>query len=154
MRILFGIILVLATLYVVARVAVARQPAPTNLGVTNGQLQPCPNSPNCVSTQAAQSDTEHYIAAVPYTGDANFMMTQLLKVVSTMPRATVIKQEDNYLHAEFRSQIFRFVDDVEFYLDDTNKVIYFRSAARLGQSDMGVNRKRMTEISEKLKNPS
>lgn len=82
------------------------------------------------------------------------MMTQILKVVSAMPRATVIKQEGNYLHVEFRSRVFRFVDDLEFVLDDTNKLIHFRSAARLGQSDMGVNRKRMTEISEKLKNPS
>jgi uncharacterized protein (DUF1499 family) len=153
MRILLAIILVLVTLYVVARVAVARQPTPSNLGVANGQLQPCPNSPNCVSTQAPQSNTEHFIPALPYTGETNFMMTQILKIVSAMPRATIIKQEGNYLHVEFRSQMFRFVDDVEFYLDDTNKLIHFRSAARLGQSDMGVNRKRMTEISEKLKAP-
>lgn len=154
MRILLGIIIVLAVLFVVARVAVARQPTPTSLGANNGQLQPCPDTPNCVSTQAAQSDTEHFIAPVPYTGETDFMMTQILKVVSAMPRATVIKQEGNYLHVEFRSQVFRFVDDVEFYLDDTTKLIHFRSAARLGQSDMGVNRKRMTEITEKLKTPS
>lgn len=151
MRILLGIIIVLAVLYVMARVAVARQPAPTNLGVTDGQLQPCPDTPNCVSTQAPQNDTEHFMPAVPYTGDANFMMTQLLKVVSAMPRASIVKQEDHYLHVEFRSRIFRFVDDVEFYLDDTNKLIHFRSAARLGQGDMGVNRNRMTAISEQLK---
>jgi uncharacterized protein (DUF1499 family) len=151
MRILLGIIIVLAILFVVARILVARQPAPTNLGVTNGQLQPCPATPNCVSSQAPQTDTEHSMSAIPYTGDATFMMTQLLKVVSAMPRATIIKQEDNYLHIEFRSQMFRFVDDVEFYLDDTNKLIHFRSAARLGQGDMGVNRKRMTKLAEKLK---
>jgi uncharacterized protein (DUF1499 family) len=153
MRILLGIILVLVTLYVVARVAVARQPAPSNLGATNGQLQPCPDSPNCVSTQALQTDAEHHMAAVPYTGDANFMMTQILKVVSAMPRATIIKQEGDYLHVAFRSRVFGFVDDVEFYLDDSNKLIHFRSAARLGRGDMGVNRKRMSEISEMLKTP-
>ncbi len=150
MRILLTIILVLVTLYVVARIAVARQPAPTNLGVSGGKLQPCPSTPNCVSSQAPQTDAEHFMPAISYASDANFMMTQLLKVVSAMPRATIIKQEGNYLHAEFRSRMFGFVDDVEFYLDDTNKLVHFRSAARLGQGDMGVNHKRLIELSEKI----
>jgi uncharacterized protein (DUF1499 family) len=89
--------------------------------------------------------------AIPYTSDASFAMTQILRAVSSMPRATVVKQEDTYLHAEFRSRIMGFVDDAEFYLDDANKLIHFRSAARLGRGDMGVNRQRMTELSEKIK---
>lgn len=39
-----------------------------------------------------------------------------------------------------------FVDDVEFYLDEDTKVIHVRSASRLGQSDLGVNRKRIETI--------
>jgi uncharacterized protein (DUF1499 family) len=42
--------------------------------------------------------------------------------------------------------IFRFVDDVEFYIDERANLIHFRSASRLGYSDMGVNRKRMETI--------
>ena len=52
---------------------------------------------------------------------------------------------DEFLHIEFTSKIFRFVDDVEFYFDEPG-VIHFRSASRIGHSDMGVNRDRMEEI--------
>jgi uncharacterized protein (DUF1499 family) len=67
-----------------------------------------------------------------------------------MPRARVVKDEGNYMHAEFTSRIFRFVDDVEFVIDDAHKVIHFRSASRLGYSDFGVNRKRMEEIRKRF----
>jgi uncharacterized protein (DUF1499 family) len=39
-----------------------------------------------------------------------------------------------------------FVDDVEFLVDDAAKVIHVRSASRLGESDMGVNRSRIEAI--------
>ncbi|HEY9596037.1 MAG TPA: DUF1499 domain-containing protein, partial [Cyanophyceae cyanobacterium] len=39
-----------------------------------------------------------------------------------------------------------FVDDVEFFLDDNANVIQVRSASRLGESDLGVNRKRIETI--------
>ena len=52
---------------------------------------------------------------------------------------------DEFLHIEFTSKIFRFIDDVEFYFDKPG-VIHFRSASRIGHSDMGVNRDRMEEI--------
>jgi uncharacterized protein (DUF1499 family) len=46
-------------------------------------------------------------------------------------------------HAEFTSALFRFVDDVEFLLDDSTRTIHLRSASRIGNSDLGVNRKRV-----------
>jgi uncharacterized protein (DUF1499 family) len=152
MRVLLRIVTTLVLLFIAARVYIAfGVPAPRNLSVNTGQLSPCPDTPNCVSTQAPSTDTEHFMPAIPYTSDASFAMTQILRAVSSMPRATVVKQEDTYLHAEFRSRIMGFVDDAEFYLDDANKLIHFRSAARLGRGDMGVNRQRMTELSEKIK---
>jgi uncharacterized protein (DUF1499 family) len=150
MKIFLGIIVALVVLFLLARVLIVRQPAPSNLGIVNGQLQPCPNSPNCVSSQALENDAEHFMPAIPYTGDPTFLMSQILKVLAVTPRAKVISQEGNYLHLEFRSNAFGFVDDVEFVLDDTNKLIHFRSASRLGKGDLGVNRKRMAELTEKL----
>jgi uncharacterized protein (DUF1499 family) len=43
-----------------------------------------------------------------------------------------------------------FVDDVEFFLDEGANVIHVRSASRLGQSDLGVNRKRVETIRAKF----
>jgi len=44
----------------------------------------------------------------------------------------------------------RFVDDVEFYFDEKEKMVHIRSASRLGKGDMGVNRKRMELIRKEL----
>jgi uncharacterized protein (DUF1499 family) len=43
-----------------------------------------------------------------------------------------------------------FVDDVEFYVDPAEKVVQVRSASRLGESDLGVNRKRIEAIRSKF----
>ena len=42
----------------------------------------------------------------------------LLKVLKSMPRTRVSTNTENFLHIEFTSKIFRFVDDVEFYFDN------------------------------------
>jgi uncharacterized protein (DUF1499 family) len=58
----------------------------------------------------------------------------------------VIEQTDNYIHALSKSRIFKFVDDVEFYLPSDESVIHTRSASRVGESDLGVNRRRVEQI--------
>jgi uncharacterized protein (DUF1499 family) len=58
----------------------------------------------------------------------------------------MVTVEDRYIHAEFTSALFRFVDDVEFQIDAESGLIHFRSASRVGRSDLGVNRKRMESI--------
>lgn len=110
------------------------------------RMAPCPDSPNCVSSLAAPTDRVHYSEPLTYTGDMAAAKTHLLAVLSAMPRTTIVEDDGGYLHAEARSLIFRFVDDVEFQFDEANQTIHFRSAARLGRGDLGVNRKRMEEI--------
>ena len=111
---------------------------------------PCPDSPNCVSSQADPNDETHYMAALPYTGSVMDAKEKLVAIIKGQPRATIVTEQDTYLHVEYRSLIFRFVDDVEFYIDEAAHLIQFRSASRLGHSDMGVNRKRMEGIREQF----
>ena len=113
---------------------------PTNLGVKDGRLAPCRRTPNCVSSQADPADREHYIAPIPFTGT----MADLRRLVESMQRATVITARDDYLYAEYRTKLLRYVDDVELYLD--KGVVHVRSASRLGRRDFGVNRKRVEEL--------
>jgi uncharacterized protein (DUF1499 family) len=117
---------------------------PGNLGVKDGGLASCPSSPNCVSTKAG--DREHGIAPLVFTGPAREAKKRLLDVISSMKRARIVTDDGDYLHVEFTSALFRFVDDVEFVIDESAHKIEFRSASRLGYSDLGVNRKRMEEI--------
>ena len=122
--------------------ATARRPK--TLGVRDGRLAPCPGSPNCVSTRA---DREHQrMDSIPLTIGAADAMSALKRVISAMPRAQIVSADDNYLHAEFTSKLFRFVDDVELFVDREQREIHFRSASRSGRSDFGVNRKRMQAI--------
>ncbi len=130
-------IIVLATLSALAK-------RPSNLGVTDGQLAPCPSSPNCVSTQA--TNPRHAIEPLRFTGSADAARDRLVQVLKAQPRAKIITQTDNYIHAEFTSRLFRFVDDVEFFIDEEKSVIHFRSASRVGYSDLGANRQRMEGI--------
>lgn len=118
---------------------------PSYLGVKEGKLSPCPASPNCVVSQGA-TDAEHAIAPLQYTTDPTTAMAKLKSVIESMPRTQIIEQTDNYLYAEFTSQLMGFVDDVEFYFDPTESIVHVRSASRLGESDLGVNRKRIEDI--------
>jgi uncharacterized protein (DUF1499 family) len=121
---------------------------PTNLGVTNGKLLDCPNSPNCVSSQS--TDAEHKIAPLTYTGDPAKALTDLKAVIESLPRTKIITAEGNYIYAEFTSKLMGYVDDVEFYLNADKGIIEVRSASRLGQSDLGVNRDRIETIRTKF----
>jgi uncharacterized protein (DUF1499 family) len=107
-------------------------------------LPPCPSTPNCVSTQATAPT--HAIAPISYRGSAAAALARLTSIVDSMPRATITERKPASLRVEFRTRIFRFVDDVLFELDDAKKTVEFRSAARLGRRDFGVNRNRMEEI--------
>jgi uncharacterized protein (DUF1499 family) len=117
---------------------------PSNLGTHDGKLAPCPSSPNCVSSQSP--DDAHRIAPLTYSGRAADAMKKLTAIVHSFPRTSVITISDSYLHAEFTSAIFRFVDDVEFLADSNANVIQVRSASRIGYSDLGVNRRRIEQI--------
>lgn len=123
---------------------------PEDLGVDNGQFKPCPSSPNCVSTQADTSDNEHYIEPIKYKITNEKAKKKLMDVIDQMPRTNVIKNQDDYIYVTFTTRIMRFVDDVEFYLPANNKVIHFRSASRIGYSDLGKNRERMNSVKEKF----
>ena len=120
---------------------------PEDLGLTGGKLLSCPDSPNCVSTQG--EDERHAMKPLPFLGTMEESKARILKILNGMKRTTIAKIEKTYLHAECRSTVFRFVDDVEFFFDEANQVIHFRSASRVGYYDFGMNRKRMEGIASK-----
>jgi uncharacterized protein (DUF1499 family) len=115
---------------------------PDNLGVKDGRFAVCKTTPNCVSSQADPADREHYITPIAFSGT----MHELRHAVESMTRATVIREEGNYLYAEYKSALMGYVDDVELLLDEKARLVHVRSASRLGRSDFGVNRKRVEEL--------
>jgi uncharacterized protein (DUF1499 family) len=121
---------------------------PTNLGITNNSLAPCPSSPNCVNSTSP--DAAHQIAPIALNGSPTTAIATLKRIIQSEPRTQIITETPNYLYAEFTSAIMGFVDDVEFYVDPKENEIQVRSASRLGESDLGVNRKRLEALRSKF----
>jgi len=143
---IIGVVVLVAVALLSRRGVIRSSPMPKYLGVTDGRLARCPKSPNCVSTQAEPSDTGHLIEPISYSGDVATAREKLVDAVMAMPRVTLITNEANYVHVEFRSLVMGFVDDVEFYFDEEAQLIHNRSAARLGYGDGGANRRRYEAI--------
>jgi uncharacterized protein (DUF1499 family) len=123
---------------------VFRGTEPQALGVHDGQLAPCPSPSNCVVSQNAGPDRA--IAPIAYQTDRNTARKVLLQVLQAVPRTTVVESTEDYIRVESTSRLLGFVDDAEFYLPVGEKVIHIRSASRLGESDLGVNRRRLEQI--------
>jgi uncharacterized protein (DUF1499 family) len=95
-------------------------------------------------------DKLHAVDPLQYGGDWRDVKQALLELIENLPRAAVVENHDEYVHAIFKSRIFGFVDDVEFVFDDAHKVVHIRSAARLGYYDFGVNRQRVEMLRARL----
>jgi uncharacterized protein (DUF1499 family) len=118
--------------------------------IARGRLAACPNSPNCVSSQAEPEDKVHFIEALPADGDSNATLARLQQIIASTARTRIVSSGDGYLHAEYTSRIFRWVDDVELLADPAADAIQVRSASRTGYGDLGANRSRVEELREAL----
>lgn len=111
-------------------------------------IEPCPSSPNCVST-AAEVDGPHYMAPVGFNIDTVQAIAAIEQVINEAG-GTVTSTNANRVDATFRTALLRFTDDVSFLLDEDAKLMHFRSASRVGHSDLGANRKRLNELVPKI----
>ena len=143
-KITIALITALVALIIGVRMIAQRAPRPDRMGVVSGRLVSCPDKPNCVST---------FEGAAPfaYEGSRDRARDALFAVLTEWPRTELIQTRSDYIHVEFRSRIFSFIDDGEFYLPDGENVIHYRAAARTGNSAMGVNTARMDDIWSKIR---
>lgn len=118
-------------------------------GLQDQRLAPCPNRPNCVSSDAAPG-TEHYIEAFLLQITPEEAWAALRELLTEQARVHIVSADDSYLHAEARTRWLGFVDDMEFHLRPERGQIAVRSASRLGYSDLGVNRKRVEALRRQL----
>ncbi len=118
------------------------------------RLEPCPGTPNCVSTQAGRDDQK--MAPIPFGGDLATARARLVSILEAEPRVSFEVVDERRIDAVFTTRWMRFKDDVVFLFDPGNGVIHFRSASRIGRSDLGVNRERMERLTrafEKAETP-
>ena len=108
------------------------------------ELPGCPVSPNCVCSQ--NSDDDHTITPIQVVGSAADSWKIIKGSIEDEGGKLVSEQDDRYARFEFRSLIFRYVDDLEILLNEAAGTIEIRSASRSGHSDLGMNRKRVESI--------
>jgi len=127
----------------------AAGPVPEKGVPVTERLAACPDKPNCISSRSR--DTKHAVAPMRLKEGTVGGWALIREVVSGLPRCTIVKATDHYLHAACKSRLFGFTDDLEMRLDPAAGIVDIRSAARSGYSDFGVNRKRVEGLRNLLK---
>lgn len=117
---------------------------PPNLEDPKGHLAPCPSPPNCVSSDTG--DGAHYVDPLRMVVPWEQAWPAVRTTVLALRGVHIVSETAVYLHAECRSALFGFVDDLELLLRPDERVIAVRSASRLGYSDLGVNRRRVEHL--------
>ena len=109
-----------------------------------GRLEPCPETPNCVSTQAERESQR--MPPIRFEGDPTAARDLLVEVLERRPRVRIEAVGERSVVTVFTTRLLRFEDDVVFLFDPGERVIHFRSASRVGRSDLGANRERMERV--------
>jgi len=117
---------------------------PHNLGVVNSQLAPCPDTPNCVSSDSL--DESHYVPAFKLEASSELVWSEIKLYIDSQSNMEIVRELKDYLYVESTSTLMRFVDDVELHLREQDGIIAVRSASRYGKSDFGVNKERIDDL--------
>ena len=71
-------------------------------------------------------------------------------IIENSPRSVIVELDGDYLHAEITTKWMKYIDDLEVsFVPETNK-LQLRSESRVGESDLGVNQKRVDLLKSKL----
>ena len=115
---------------------------PAHVGLDGGRFRENPPNPNFVNSQV--SSGPHAVEPLRYEGTREHARGIVLAIIEDDPKATLKRVLDDYLHAEYQAMIF--VDDVEFYFPEDERVVHVRSISRVGRSDLGANKRRYKQI--------
>ena len=112
-------------------------PVPSTLGVRQDHLAPCESPSRCARARwpLAREGTS---------------IEQLVPVILALEGVEVVDTREGYLHATASSRLFGFVDDLEIHARPGQRELEVRSASRLGDSDLGVNARRLERLHRAL----
>lgn len=137
---LLGFVFIVCLLFVALSIHSRNRP---DLGMIEGRLRPCPNTPNCVCSE--DKGRSSFIEPLLFKDDPKRSWERIKSVIRDMG-GNIELEKDGYLRVTFTTTIFRFMDDLELRIDEKNRTIHVRSASRVGHSDMGTNRKRVENL--------
>ena len=101
-------------------------------------LLPCPDRPNCVSTEHPDPDRRP-------RAPRDLPLARLRTAIDAEPRSAIVAEGPNWLIAHFKSRVFGFVDEAHF-IARADGTLAMRSGACRGYFDFGVNRRRLARL--------
>lgn len=108
-------------------------------------LKPLPRSPSGVSSEALPEDWVHHVAPLAFRADLDGAVARMKHHALALPRTLLVDRRERYLHFTVASAMFGFIDDLELLFHRSGR-IDVRSAARVGWTDFGVNRRRVEAL--------
>jgi len=141
-KVFFGPLLLVTILW-----GCSGNPAERHNSESSGFLD-CPDKPNCVSSLA--KNPKYRVEPFLLKNDPKTSWDIVQKTIGSLPRTKIVSSNNIDIHAECRSMIFRFVDDLTLHLNPSKSIVHIRSASRIGYSDLGVNRRRIETLRKKL----
>jgi len=144
MKSLLTVIVVFAVVFSLYFVYLSLTDKAPDTELVEGKLRPCPDTPNCVSSETTGEKFIEPLKPADST-QLDSLWQNTIKSLSEMG-GKIEKQDDGFVWATFQSKIFKFTDDVELRKDTETGVIKIRSSSRSGKSDIGVNRQRVETL--------
>ena len=110
---------------------------PSSSFASHVKLKPCIEVAHCVSEEWEVNKIEQ-----PFEEIKSF--------IENTPRTEIVEIDEDYLHAEVTSKWMKYVDDLEVSFLPESNTLLIRSESRVGESDLGVNQKRIDSLKSKM----
>ena len=110
---------------------------PSSSFASHVELKPCIEVAHCVKEEWDVINFEK-----PFEEIKSF--------IENTPRTEIVEINGDYLHAEAISKWMKYVDDLEVSFLPESNILLIRSESRVGESDLGVNKKRVDLLKSKM----
>ena len=110
---------------------------PSSAFASHIDLKPCIEVAHCVREEWDLSNIEN-------------SFEEIKSIIEKTPRMEIVEVNGDYLHAEATSKWLKYVDDLEISFLPQSKRMIIRSESRVGESDLGVNQKRVDLLKSEL----
>lgn len=133
-----------AVLLAVGFILIKNTVVPSCLGIIDGKLAPIPPFQSAVSSQ-----TEiplNRVEPLPFKNGLEETRQAILQALDKLDQIEVRKVDGPYIHALSTNGLFSCRDDIEFYLDESEGLVHYRSVPRLYSFDAQSGRDRYEQL--------
>ena len=110
---------------------------PSSSFASHFELKPCVEIAHCVREEWGVDNIDK-----PFE--------EIKTLIEKTPRTEIVEIDGDYLHAEATSKWMKYIDDLEVSFLPKSNILLIRSESRVGESDLGVNKRRVDLLKSKM----